>query len=114
MTVDSIPTFDFPPSIIILNFFLNSSNTSSAFTGLSFEERFALGMARGKFENLSIDFMTLWFGNLIATVFNLAKANDDIFDFLFFFKMNVIGPGQNFLYSLKKLSFNKTSLFALV
>ena len=82
--MDHIPVEIDILKIIILNFFLNSSNTSSAFTGLSFEERFALGMARGKFENLSIDFITLWFGNLIATVFNLAKARDDIFDFLFF------------------------------
>ena len=38
MTVDSIPIFDFPPSRISLIFFLNSSATSSALTGLTPEE----------------------------------------------------------------------------
>ena len=37
------------------------------------------------------------FGNLIATVFKFAVANLLILDFLFFFKIKVIGPGQNFL-----------------
>ena len=37
------------------------------------------------------------FGNLIAIVFKFAVATDFILEFLFLFKTNVIGPGQNFL-----------------
>ena len=96
-TVDSIPIFELPPFIIILILFLKSSNTSDALTGLKFEDRFALGIARGKLINLKIVLTTLCFGNLIATVFNLAVANESIKECLFFFNMNVIGPGQNFL-----------------
>ena len=51
ITVDSIPILDLPPSIIIFNFFLNSSNTSEALTGLRLEEKFALGIANGNFKN---------------------------------------------------------------
>jgi len=45
----------------------------------------------------NIDLTTLCFGNLIATVFNLAEARGFILDPYFFFKINVIGPGQNCL-----------------
>ena len=41
--------------------------------------------------------ITLCFGNLIATVSNLAQAIEVIFELVFFFKTNVIGPGQSFL-----------------
>ena len=58
---------------------------------------FALGIASGKLIDLSNDLIILCFGNLIATVFKFAVAKDDIFEFLFFFKTKVIGPGQNFL-----------------
>ena len=59
ITVDSMPIFELPPSTIIFNFFLKFSNTSIEFTGLNFEERFALGIANGKFKNLSIFFIIL-------------------------------------------------------
>ena len=101
-TVDSIPNFDLPPSIIIFNFFLNSSNTLNASIGLKPDEIFALGIASGKLKNFNKVFITLCFGNLIATVFKLAVAKDEIFEFLFFFKTKVIGPGQNLFYNLKK------------
>ena len=67
---------------------------------LNFDEIFALGIANGKLEILSIDLIILWLGNLIATVFKLAVAKGQIFEFCFFFKTKVIGPGQNFLNSL--------------
>ena len=38
----------------------------------------------------------LLLGNLIATVFRLAVTKELIFDFVFFFKIKVKGPGQNF------------------
>ena len=55
-----------------------------------------------KLKNFNKVFITLCFGNLIATVFRRAVAKDEIFEFLFFFKTKVIGPGQNLLYNLKK------------
>ena len=75
-TVDSIPIFEFPLLIMILIFFLNSSATSSALTGLIPEDKFALGIANGKLIFLRIDLTALWFGNLIATVFNFAVTED--------------------------------------
>ena len=96
ITVDSIPILDLPPSIIIFNFFLNSSNTSEALTGLRLEEKFALGIANGNFKNFKIVFITLCFGNLIATVFRFDVAKDVILDFFFFLNTKVNGPGQNF------------------
>ena len=76
--------------------FLNSSNTSEALTGLRLEEKFALGIANGNFKNFKIVFITLCFGNLIATVFRFDVAKDVILDFFFFLNTKVNGPGQNF------------------
>ena len=81
---------------IIFNFFLNSSNTSWALTGLTPDAIFALGIAKGKFKSLSTVLTILSLGNLIATVFKLAVTKELIFDFVFFFKIKVKGPGQNF------------------
>ena len=47
--VDSRPILHWPPSSINLILFPNSSNTSFADVGLSFDEIFALGAASGKF-----------------------------------------------------------------
>ena len=67
---------------IIFNLFLKSSKTSIALIGLKFDEMFALGIARGKFKNLSIDLTTLFLGNLIATVLKFAVTDETIFEFL--------------------------------
>ena len=92
--VDSSPILDSPPSIMNLTLFLNSSTTSLADVGLSFEEILALGAASGKFKIPSKSLATLCFGILTAIVFFPAVASLEIFDFLFFFRMKVIGPGQ--------------------
>jgi len=77
--------------------FPNSSNTSLAEVGLSFDEIFALGAASGNFKILSKFLAILWFGNLTAIVFFPAIAIFEIFDFFLFFKIKVIGPGQKAL-----------------
>ena len=46
--VDSRPTDDFPPSSTYFTLFPKSSLTSSELTALTFEERLALGAAKGK------------------------------------------------------------------
>ena len=107
--VDSIPILHWPPFIIILIFFLNSSKTSSALTGLKFEDLFALGIASGKLTLFKMALTIKCFGNLMATVFNFAQAEGCIFELCFFFKTNVIGPGQKCLYNFLKLSFIITS-----
>ena len=81
--VDSRPISHWPPSSIILIFFPNSSNTSCAEVGLSFDEIFALGAASGNFKILSKSLATLCFGILIATVFFPAIAFFEILDFSF-------------------------------
>ena len=50
------------------------SQTSKEFTGLTFVDLFALGIANGKSIFFNTDLMTLCFGNLIATVLNPAQA----------------------------------------
>ena len=97
MTVDSIPILVFPPSIIMFTFLFNSSKTSNAFTGLKLDERFALGIASGNLINFNTERIILFLGNLIATVFKFEVAKGEILEFLFFLKMKVKGPGQNFL-----------------
>ena len=67
--VDSSPILQRPPLSINLTLFPNSSNTSLAEVGLSFDEIFALGAARGTFKILSNFLTTLCFGILTATVF---------------------------------------------
>ena len=51
--VDSIPTFDLPPSRINLIYSPNSSYTSSFVTGLIPSEIFALGAAKGYFKDFN-------------------------------------------------------------
>ena len=58
ITVDSIPILDYPPSIISFIFFLKSSATFSALTGLIPEDKLALGIARGKSIFFNIDLTT--------------------------------------------------------
>ena len=53
------PIFDFPPSMIKLIFFPNSSITSKTLMGLRLVDIFALGIARGKFNFLSKFLITL-------------------------------------------------------
>ena len=72
--VDSKPILHEPPLSINLILFPNSSTTSLAQVGLSFEEMFALGAARGKFNILSKFLATLCFGILTAIVFFPAVA----------------------------------------
>ena len=102
ITVDSIPILQIPPFIINLSFSLNSSKTSFGLTGLTPEDLFALGIARGNFIFFNKVLTILCFGNLTATVFNFPQAEGCILDFIFRFKINVIGPGQNFLYKFTK------------
>ena len=113
ITVDSIPILDLPPSITNFTFFLNSSTTSKASTGLTLEDLFALGIAKGKLIFFKIVLITLCFGNLIATVFNFADASGLILELILFFKIKVIGPGQNILYNFKKFLLISTSFKAL-
>ena len=107
-TVDSIPILTHPINNYIYLFFKFLIDIK-AFTGLNLDERFALGIARGNFNTLSSDLIILLLGNLIATVFRLEVANETISS-LYFFRMKVIGPGQNFLYNLKKFLFIIMSL----
>ena len=51
------------------------------------------------------------FGNLTAREFFLFVAIFEIFEFFFKFSTNDKGPGQNFLYNLKKLLFSLQSFF---
>ncbi len=66
---------------------------------------FALGAANGYFKFLRSFLVNECFGNLIAKVFLLFVTFLEILLFFFNFKTNVIGPGLNFLKSLKKFSF---------
>ena len=109
--VDSKPILHGPPFNINLIFFPNSSTTSSALVGLSLEEIFALGAAKGTFKIFNKFLATICFGNLTATVFFPAVANLEIFDFNSLFNIKVIGPGQKALYSLKKYLFKIASFF---
>ena len=92
--VDSSPILHWPPSNTNLILFLNSSTTSIAEVGLSFEAILALGAASGKFKILSKFLATLSLGILTATVLYPTVAIFEILDFSFFFKIKVIGPGQ--------------------
>ena len=91
--------------------FPNSSATSLADVGLSFDDMFALGAASGNFNKLSRFLAILCFGTLAAMVFFPTLAILEIFEFFFFFKINVIGPGQKALYSFLKLVFIIASFF---
>ena len=80
-----------------LTLFPNSSTPSFAQVGLSLDEIFALGAARGTFNILSKLLATLCLGNLTAIVFFPALAILEIFDFGFLFSIKVIGPGHKVL-----------------
>ena len=67
--VDSSPIDDFPPSSIYFTFFPKSSFTSAELTALTFEERLALGAAKGKLRFFNKFLVTGCFGNLTAKVF---------------------------------------------
>ena len=95
--VDSNPILHWPPSSINLTWFPNSSTTSLAQVGLSLDEIFALGAARGTSNILSNFLATLCLGTLTAMVFHPALAILEIFDFGFLFNTKVIGPGQKAL-----------------
>ena len=49
-TVDSNPILHFPPSKINESFLPNSSKTSLEHTGLTADDKFALGIAKGNFK----------------------------------------------------------------
>ena len=95
--VDSKPILHCPPSSINLILLPNSSITSFAHVGLSLDEIFALGAARGKFNILSNFLAVLCLGILTAIVCFPAVAILEIFDFVFFFNIKVIGPGHKTL-----------------
>ena len=95
--VDSKPILHWPPSSINLILPPNSSLTSLAHVGLSLDEIFALGAARGTSNILSKFLATLCLGILTAIVFFPALAILEIFDFGFLFSIKVIGPGQKAL-----------------
>ena len=95
---------------------IEKRNVIAGFAGstadaLTLFERLALGAAKGKF-NLFNKFLVIGcFGNLTAKVFFLLVTNLEIFEFFFKSKTNVIGPGQNFLYSLRKFLLKLQSFF---
>ena len=64
---------------------LNSSNTSLALTGLTLDDLFALGIAKGKLVFRKIALVVLLFGNLIAIVFKFAHAYRLILEVFFSF-----------------------------
>ena len=109
--VDSNPILQRPPSSIKLTLLPNSSTTSLAQVGLNLEEIFALGAARGNFNIFNNFLITVCFGILIATVFFLANAILDIFDLVFLFSINVIGPGQKASKSFIKFLLTTTSFY---
>ena len=81
--VDSRPIKDFPPSSTYLIFFPKSSFTSAELTALTFEERLALGAAKGKLSFFNKHLAIGCFGNLTAKVFFLLVAILEIFEFFF-------------------------------
>ena len=103
--VDSNPTIDLPPLRIYFILLPNSSSTSLFVTGLMLEDIFALGAANGKLIFLKSNLAIGCLGNLTATVFLLFVTFFDISLSFFNFKINVIGPGENFLNNLLKYLF---------
>ena len=81
--VDSIPILDLFPCNINLILFPKSSFTSVDFTALTFEDKLALGAARGNFSFFNRALVTGCLGNLIAKEFFLLVAILEIFEFLF-------------------------------
>ena len=95
--MDSRPIDDLPPSSIYLIFFPKSSLTSEELTALILEDIFALGAAKGKLIFFNKFLVTGCLGNLTAKDFFLLVTIFEIFELFFKSKINVIGPGQNFL-----------------
>ena len=86
-------------------FFPKSSLTSLDVTALTLDEGLALGAAKGNSKILSYLLVTECRGNLSANVFFLLVIIFEIFDDFLRFRINVKGPGQNFLYNLIKSLF---------
>ena len=61
----------------------------------------ALGAAKGNLIFFNNFLVIGCFGNLTARLFFLFVTILEIFEFFFKLRMNVIGPGQNFLYNLR-------------
>ena len=93
--VDSSPIDDFPPSRIYFIFFPKSSLTSAELTALTFDDRLALGAAKGKLSFFSKFLVMGCFGNLTAKVFFLLVAILEIFESFFKSRINLMGQGQN-------------------
>ena len=91
--VDSIPIDDLPPSSTYLIFLPKSSLTLSEQTALIFDDKLALGAAKGKNNFFNKFLVTGCFGNLTAKEFLLLVTIFEIFEFFFKSKINVIGPG---------------------
>ena len=81
--VDSIPILDFFPFNMNLILFPKSSLICVGSTALTFEDRFALGAAKGYSKLLKRNLVIEWFGNLTANVFFLFVTYFDICDFFF-------------------------------
>ena len=96
--MDSIPIDDFPPSSTYLIFFPKSSLTSDEQTALIFDDKFALGAAKGNFSCFSKFLVIGCFGNLTARAFFLLVTILEIFESFFKSRINVIGPGQNLFF----------------
>ena len=111
--VDSTPIDDFPPSSTYFILFPKSSFTSADVTALTLDEGLALGAAKGNSKIFSNFLVTECLGNLIANDFLLLVIIFEIFYDFLRFRINVKGPGQNFLYSLIKSLFKWQSFFNL-
>ena len=77
--VDSKPIDEFPPSSIYFIFFPKSSLTSASLNALLFEDRVALGAAKGKFSLFYRFLVPGCFCNLTAKVFFLLVTILEIF-----------------------------------
>src|SRR6267142_2741730 len=92
-TADSIPTWDWPPSMMRGILFPRDFWTCEALVGESWLERLALGAARGKPHSLMTAWMKGWLGQRTPTVGPPAVTRSGIsFDRG---RTRVNGPGQN-------------------
>lgn len=92
-TVDSSPKEQGPPSKMGGDWRPKLLNTCSAVVGLTLFDLFALGAARGAFTNERTSLNLEWDGERTATVSKSAQTLDGTHSL--FFKITVIGPGQN-------------------
>ena len=74
----------------------------------------ALGAAKGNLSFFNKFLVIVCLGNLTAKALFLLVTNLEIFESFFNSKINVIGPGQNFLYSLRKSWFILQSLISFL